>query len=96
MLGGMEPYPILALMVLAIIFVAGIVVVAMWRRTGQPSQTDWRTFFYVGVFMLVASAVSMVLGAVAGWSWEASMPLVTIGIIYVALGWNHRATWRHR
>lgn len=90
-------FPILALTVLALIVTVALGLAVVWRRRGtQPSATDYRMYFVVGIWCLVGGAVLLLVLTVIDWSWSIAMPILIVGIVFTSIGWGERARWPRR
>lgn len=89
-------------LVFALVLLAGIVAMAAglavtWRRRRTlPSETDYRTFFVVGIWCLVGGAVALLVFTMIDLSWSIAMPILIIGIVFTSIGWGERARWPRR
>lgn len=92
----------IAWILVAIGAVVGIVLAILVLRAPrlrlEPApDTDYRTFFLVGVIMLVLGiGLGIALLTVLEASWVIAMPLTSIGVVFIAIGAGNRDKWSHR
>jgi hypothetical protein len=76
--------------------VVGVLAVLLIRRqpkNGQPSQTNYRVFFIMGLVMLGLGVVNGALYFVMQIPFYVGLPLLVIGVVYTVLGAVHRSSW---
>ncbi len=89
--------PWIAIGLLAILVIAGILVTWLaWnrKRKGMIQETNYRAFFTMGIFMVPVGLIVMITSIIRDYSLVPMMPIFIIGIVYLALGWSKRETWK--
>ncbi len=79
--------------ILIITVALGIVVAVIARRKklrGDYQETNYRTFFAIGIVLLPLGTALMIASLLLDWSFVVAMPLLSIGATYLAIGWVHR------
>ncbi len=95
----MGPIPWILIGVLAIMVIVGIFVAwLVWnrKRKGIIQETNYRAFFIMGIFMVLVSLITIIISIIRDYSLVPMMPIFIIGIVYLALGWSKRETWKKR
>ena len=88
---------IIILVTIAVLVLAGVVVALVaWKKRQElnTQQTDYRAFFIMGLIMVPLGIAGIVAALAMDISIVVAFPLITIGIVYMALGWSNRAAWR--
>lgn len=88
----------IAVGVLAVSLIAGLfVIMAFWRRKKKDilQETNYRTFFITGIVMLPIGLLGMAFLFINDYSIVTAMPFFTIGLVYLAIGWSKRETWKN-
>ena len=91
--------PWIAIGLLGILVIVGILVTWLtWnrKRKGITEETNYRTFFIMGIVMVPAGLVGMIISFIRDYSFVTMLPFFIIGIVYLALGWSKRETWKKR
>lgn len=88
---------VLVCLICAIIVVAAILGHSFYK--GQDIEypeknPDFRLFFRIGITFLVIGVTYLVLAFTSDLAFLTTLPLFIIGVIYTALGWSKRDTWR--
>ncbi|MFC2008995.1 hypothetical protein ACFLUT_02975 [Chloroflexota bacterium] len=86
-----------AWMILAIVVILGIVtvfVVLKRRKEGTLEETNYRVFFVTGAAMTPIGLVFVVVSYFRDYSFFTSLPILTIGIVYLAIGLANRDKWK--
>ncbi len=79
--------------ILIITIALGIFVAVIARRKklrGEYRETNYRTFFAIGIVLLPLGIALMIASLLLDWSFVVAMPLLSIGATYLAIGWVHR------
>ena len=88
---------VLVCLICAIIVVAAVLGHSFHRGQGieySEKDPDFRLFFRIGITFLVIGIICLVLAFTSDLAFLTILPLFIIGVIYTALGWNKRDTWR--
>ena len=89
----------IAIGVLSITVIVGIFVawlVGNRKKKGIIQETNYRAFFIMGIFMVPVGLIVMIFSIIRDYSLVPMMPIFIIGIVYLALGWSKRETWKKR
>ncbi len=89
--------PWIAIGLLVILVIVGIFVTWLaWNRKkkGMIQETNYRTFFIMGIVMLPVGLIGMIISFLRDYSFVLMMPIFTVGIVYLAIGWSKRDTWK--
>ena len=79
--------------ILIVTVAVGIVVALIARRKklrGEYRETNYRTFFAIGLVLLPMGIALMIASLLLDWSFVVAMPLLSVGATYLAIGWTHR------
>ena len=82
---------------LAILVIVGIFVTWLtWnrKRKGIIQETNYRAFFIMGIVMFPVGLIGMIISFIRDYSLFTMFPIFTIGIVYLAIGWGKRETWK--
>jgi drug/metabolite transporter (DMT)-like permease len=88
---------VLVCLICAIIVVAAVLGYSFHRGQDieySEKDPDFRLFFRIGIAFLVIGIICLVLAFTSDLAFLTTLPLFIIGVIYTALGWNKRNTWR--
>ena len=89
----------IAIGLLAILVIAGIIVTLLaWnrKRKGITQETNYRVFFITGLVMFPVGLIGMIISFIRDYSFVLVMPIFTVGIVYLAVGWSKKETWKKK
>lgn len=95
----MSSIPWIAIGFLAILVITGILVAWIaWqrKRNGIIQETNYRTFFIMGGVMFPVGLIGMIVSFFRDYSFFTMLPFLSIGIVYLAIGWGKRETWKKK
>lgn len=87
----------IAIGLLAILVIVGILVIGLaWnrKRKGIIRETNYRTFFIMGIVIFPVGLIGMIISFLRDYSFVTMMPIFTVGIVYLAIGWGKRENWK--
>ena len=90
---------IIIMLAIGVLVLAGLIIAAVaWkkRRGLNAEKTDYRAFFIMGVVMVPLGIIGIVVTFATDIPFVVALPLLTIGLVYMALGLGNRATWGQR
>ena len=90
-------FAVIALVILAMAVVVGIFTVFMTRkkgRGGKLEETNYRVFFIMGVAMTDIGIIGMIVALWRDYSYITPLPILIIGIVYLAIGLANRDKWK--
>jgi len=72
--------------------------VVLLRRAGidepKPDDADYRNFFVIGLVLLgLGIGLGALLLVVLDASWVVALPLITVGLVFLAIGAGNRDKW---
>ena len=88
---------VIALVILAIAVGVGIIAASMVRKKkleGKLAETNYRTFFILGIIWVPFSIVLMVVSFIFQIPFYIHLPLFALGIIYSIIGLVNRDKWK--
>ncbi len=83
--------------ILAILVIVGLLAIGLaWnsKRKGVVQETNYRTYFIMGLVMFPIGLIGMIISFFRDYSFFTMLPFFTIGIVYLALGWIKRSKWK--
>ena len=80
---------ILTLLVVIVLLLVAVIAVVMKVRRGQSHEIDYRTWFFIGLVWFPLGLFVVLTEDNPGF-WG----LTIIGLVFLVLGWLHRAEWR--
>ena len=87
--------------VMSLLLVIGIVVTLLLvvvlrkrKREGKAGETDYRTFFIMGLAFLPTGFAMMMVYFLAEIPFEIGLPLFALGLIYLIIGLANRDKWK--
>ena len=84
-----------ALVVVGVITALALVVVR--RRKGAGSrETDYRTFFTIGIAFLASGAIFFLVCLQSDIPFVLALPHLAMGLVYVTIGLANRDRWKTR
>jgi len=95
--GNKRVFAVIALVILAMAVVVGIFTVFMTRkkgRGGKLEETNYRVFFIMGVAMTDIGIIGMIVALWRDYSYITPLPILIIGIVYLAIGLANRDKWK--
>ena len=87
----------ISIALLAIFMIAGILLTLLaWNRKkkGITLKTNYRTFFIMGLVMFPVGLIGMIISLLKDYPITIMLPFFIIGIVYLAIGWEKRETWK--
>jgi len=91
-------FSLILVAVVAIAVVIGLIVAAVaYKRRNTPKETDYRTFFFIGLSWMV---ISIVFGAIGHFLLEGidavflESPLFIIGLVFFIIGISNKDKWK--
>jgi hypothetical protein len=87
---------ILVSIILAIVILTGIVMFSLARKRaeeGKSVKTSYHALYNFGKFVVPLSVVIMIVFFVLQIPFYAGLPLLALGLLYLAIGWANRAKW---
>jgi Ca2+/Na+ antiporter len=82
--------------ILAIVMGLGILVAWMaWKKkkAGKLAEPNYRSFLVMGIILVPASIASMAVYFVLQIPFVIAMPLLVLGLVYLAIGLANRDKW---
>jgi hypothetical protein len=95
----MNTWYVISGVVLAVILSLVILVTVMlWKRNreGQSAQPDYRVFFIMGAVMVPLGIAEMLLFLLWHKPFAIPLPLVVIGLVFLAIGLANRGKWQKK
>jgi LPXTG-motif cell wall-anchored protein len=90
-----------AVSVMSLLLVIGIVVTLLLvvvlrkrKREGKAEETDYRTFFIMGLAFLPTGFAMMLVYFLVEIPFEVGLPLFALGLIYLIIGLANRDKWK--
>ncbi len=89
-------YVISGLVLAVVLSLVILVTVMLWKRNkeGQSAQPDYRVFFIMGAVMLPLGIAEVWLFVQWGRPFVIPLPLVVIGLMFLAIGLANRGRWK--
>ena len=81
---------------LALVIVPGIVLLLQARkrmREGNPVKTNYRTLYNFGKYIVPFGVLITIVFFVLQIPFYAGLPLLALGLLYLAVGWANRGKW---
>jgi uncharacterized membrane protein len=95
----MDTWFVISGVILAIVLGLVILVTVMLlkkRKEGKPEQPDYRVFFIMGAVMLPLGIAEMLLFLQWDRPFVIPLPLVVIGLVFLAIGLTNRGKWQRK
>ena len=95
----MDTWFVISGVVLAVVLgLVILVTVMLWQKNkeGKPKQPDYRVFFIMGAVMLPLGIGEMLLFLQRDRPLAISLPLVVIGLVFLAIGLANRGKWQKK
>ena len=91
---GVIAWLAIAVGILAVI--VGVIAIWMLKRNKNKTrgETNYRVFFITGAVMIAVGLISTIFAYVRDYSFFTMMPIITIGVVYLAIGLGNRSKWR--
>jgi hypothetical protein len=89
----------IAIGLIAILVIVGILFIWLdWNRKkkGMVGEVNYRTFFIMGIVMFPIGLIVMIISFFRDYSFVPMIPIFTVGIVYLAIGWGKRETWQKK
>ena len=86
-----------SLAVLAILWVVGIILALVLRKKWkfrEVKETDYQTFFVLGVTFFPLGLVFMILSLTSDFPVGVGLPFFAMGIIYLIMSLSNRDKWK--
>jgi uncharacterized membrane protein YfcA len=83
--------------ILVVVVVVGILVAFVaWRRRkeGKLAEPDYRAFFVMGIVLVPVGIVFMFIFLLSDIPFAIGMPLLAMGLVYLAIGLANRDKWK--
>lgn len=93
----MSELPLISAAIVAGLLVVGILLaLALWKRRkeGKAEEPDYRAFFVMGITWFPAGVALMIVYFVSDIPFVIGMPLLAMGLIYLAIGLANREKWK--
>jgi len=95
----MDTWFVISGVILAIVLSLVILVTVMLlkkRKEGESEQPDYRVFFIMGAVMLPLGIAEMLLFLQWDRPFVIPLPLVVIGLVFLAIGLANRGRWQRK
>jgi len=95
----MDTWFVISGVILAIVLgLVILVTVMLWKRgkQGKAEQPDYRVFFVMGAVMLPLGIAEMLLFLKWDRPFVIPLPLVVIGLVFLAIGLANRGRWQRK
>ena len=63
-------------------------------KEGQCKEPNYRTYFIMGVIWFPLGLASMIVYRIFDISFVPSLPLFSMGLIFLYMGWTNRDKWK--
>jgi uncharacterized membrane protein YfcA len=93
----MSGWPLISAAIAAILVVVGILVAFVaWRgrKAGKLAEPDYRAFFVMGIVLVPVGVVFMFVFLLSDLPFVIGMPLLAMGLVYLAIGLANRDKWK--
>ena len=64
------------------------------EKTGVTRETNYRMFFKMGLIMSLVGLAGIITSIILDYSFLTAMPVFSIGLVYLVIGWSKRDTWK--
>lgn len=88
---------LITIALLAIVLTLGVmlILVNLKKKSGAGTELpNYRVFFIVGMVMLIVGTAEMLIFMQSDVSYVVALPLLAIGLVFVAIGLLNRDKWK--
>ncbi len=89
-------------LVIAVGILASVVgILAVWtlkkrNKGGKRRETNYRAFFITGAIMTPIGLFFLLLSIIRDYSFFPFLPVLSIGVVYLAIGWGGKDKWKRK
>ncbi len=87
----------LGIAVAILVLVGGVLTVWMLKKNkkeGIQRETNYRTFFITGAIITPIGLIFLLLSIIRDYSFLPFLPILSIGVVYLAIGLANKDKWR--